>query len=463
MANRILTTTHETATNRPAPSRPVPRGSSLLPGAACVAFLMVAGCGGQNVYQAPPPPEVIVTRPQRQGVTTYFEYIGTAQAYEKVELRARVKGFLKEKLFRDGADVRKGELLFVIDEEPFQVRLNQARAKQSEAEAALKKAEGSKMREIAQAQLDLDESQLVLANIEEERYRQLAARNAGSRADLDRAEATRKRYEAQVASDRANLEQARTDWDINILAARSSLAATRADVRTAEIDLGYCRIVAPIDGRINHREFDVGNFVGDGQSTVLATIVKTDPIHAFISISEDDLLQVERMVREGKQLDYRKTPMPMELGLANEEGYPHIGEVDYSDPSVDSGTGTIRLRGVFPNPEGRITPGLFVRIRMPLERREDVLLVPDRAVSSDQSGQFLLVVGEEDVVERRAVRLGTTVGGMREVDGKISAQDRVVVDGLLRARPGLKVTPKLEADAGALAAKDSAETEPVRP
>lgn len=403
-----------------------------------------AGCGQANVYHEPPPPEVVVAKPRREAVTSYLEYTGTAQAFEKVELRARVKGFLKEKRFKDGADVKAGQLLFVIDEEPFRVRLEQAKAKQGEAEATYRKAEQSKSREVAHAQLDLDLSQLALSKLEENRTRNLLTRNAGSREDLDRAEATRKKNEAQVESDRANLEQAQSDYAINILAAKSSLAAALADVRNAEIDLGYCRITAPFDGRINNREFDVGNYVGDGQSTVLATVVKTDPIHAYVSVSEDDLLRLQHMERSGTRKDYRQAPMLVEMGLGNEEGYPHRGQVDYADPSVDTGTGTVRLRGVFANPDGLITPGLFVRVRMPLEKREGALLVPDRALGSDQSGSYLLVVGKEDKVERRSVRLGSEVDGMREVVGEIGPDERVVVDGLLRARPGLKVAPKFE-------------------
>lgn len=419
-----------------------------------IALFGAIGCGSGNVYHEPPPPEVVVTTPVSDTVTSYVEYVGTAQAFEKVELRARVKGFLKQKLFKDGAYVKAGQLLFVIDEEQFQARLEQAEARQAEAQSALRKAENSKMREVAQAQLDLDEAQLALARLEEARYQHLVAKNASSREDLDRAEATRKKNEAQVASDRANLEQSRADYEANILSAKSALAGARAEVRTAEIDLGYCRISAPIEGRINHREFDVGNFVGDGQSTVLATIVKTDPIHAYVSLSEDDLLRVESMVRLGRQQDYRTEPIPIEMGLGNEQGYPRQGTVDYLDPSIDSGTGTVRIRGVFPNPDGHVSPGLFVRVRMPLDRRDNALLVPERAVSSDQAGQYLLVVADDDKVERRPVKLGTTLGTLREVTGQIKPGDRVVVDGLLRARPGLKVQPKVLAPAEVIATAD---------
>lgn len=408
-------------------------------------FALVAGCGPSNVFHEPPPPEVVVANPTRQAVTSYIEYTGTAQASEKVELRARVKGFLKERLFKDGDDVKAGQLLFVIDEEPFQARLDQARARQEEAAAMLRKAEGSRAREVARAQLDLDESQLALAKIEENRSRNLVARNAGSREDLDRAEATRRRYEAQVEADRAALEQANADYETNILSARASIEATKADARNAEIDLGYCRIEAPIDGKINNREFDVGNYVGDGQATVLATVFKTDPIYAYITPSEDDLLRLQGAKgqdNKGQPRDYRKAEMPMELGLGYEQGYPFVGKVDYSDPTIDTGTGTIRMRGLFANQDGAITPGLFVRVRMPVETIPNALLVPDRALGADQGGAYLLVVGKDNKVERRSVKPGADVGPLRVVAGEIKAEDRVVVDGLLKARPGLQVNPK---------------------
>jgi RND family efflux transporter MFP subunit len=427
-----------------------------------VVVFGVVGCGHPNEYHEPPPPEVIVTHPIRQAVTSYLEYTGTAQASERVELRARVRGFLKARTFLDGDDVKAGQALFIIDEEPFQVRLDQARAKQEEAESALKKAENSKAREIAQAQVDLNLSQEMLSRIEEDRTRKLLTRNAGSREDLDRAEANRKKSEAQVDSDRASLEQARADYQINILSAKSSLAAARADVRNAEIDLGYCRVVAPIDGRINAREFDVGNYVGEGQSVVLSTIVRTDPIYTYITPSESDLLRIQSLIKRGKKTDYREASIPMEMGLGDEEGYPHIGQIDYIDPSVDTGTGTVRTRGVFKNLDRAITPGLFVRVRLPYEQRNDALLVPDRALGSDQGGTYLLVVGEGDKVERRAIKPGTEVGANRVVEGKIGPNDRIVVEGLLRARPGLKVVPKLEQAAGAVAAVPTAENS-VRP
>jgi len=396
----------------------------------------------------------MVVTPVQRSVTSYLSQTGTAQASERVELRARVKGFLAERCFKDGAAVKAGQLLFVIDEEPFRIRLAQLNAKIAEAEAAVTKAEHSKQREINQAKLDLDQADLELAKVSDERIRNLYSKNTISRDEFDRSNATLKKAEAQVASDRANLEQAQADYTVNLQSARSQLAAAKADARIAEIDLGYCRITAPIEGRINAREFDVGNYVGDGQSTVLATIVKVDPIYTVISPGEDDLLRIVRAQSSVQEL-------PIQMGLANEDGYPHQGKVDYIDPTVDTGTGTIRLRGVFSNPGGTIVPGLFVRVRIPSEKRDAALLVPDRSVSYDQGGSYLLVVGKDDKVERRTIEVGVEDGGMREVRGSIAAGDRVVVDGLLRARPGLKVDPKLEESATTTAATKTSQESSV--
>ncbi len=312
---------------------------------ATLLFGVVGGCGQSNQYVEPDRPEVTVTTPVRRSVTSYLEYTGTTQAAARIDLRARVRGFLKQKLFKEGSEVKAGQLLLVIDEESFQIRLEQAMAKQEEAESALRKAEESKTIEVAKAQLELDLSQLALARLDEGRTRELLNRRAGAKEELDKAEATRKKIEAQIKADRANLEQIEANFAINILAAKSGLRGAKAEVRNAQIDLGYCRITAPIDGRISRSEVDVGNYVGDGFATVLATIVKTDPVRAFINVSENDLLRIDRMVRQGKQADLRSATLPMEMALADETGYPHLGVADYADPVVDTGTGTVPHSG----------------------------------------------------------------------------------------------------------------------
>ncbi|MFO0950061.1 MAG: efflux RND transporter periplasmic adaptor subunit [Isosphaeraceae bacterium] len=401
------------------------------------------GCTPGNTYQPPPPPEVTVSPPLQRKLTTYAEYTGTTRASEQVDLRARVKGFLKEIHFEDRKnEVKAGQLLFVIDEKPYQVRLDEAQAKLDEARATLAKAEKSKAHEVAKAQINVDDAALVLAQVEERRNRTLLARNAGSREDVDRAEAARKRAEAQVQADRASYEQAVSDFDTNREAARAAVKDAEAAVENARIDLGYCRIVAPFDGRITRRLVDVGNLVGDGASTVLATLVKDNPIFAYTNVSDADVLQFRSLRRQGQRADYREVDVPIELGMPDEKGYPHSGRIDYVDPGTDPGSGTVQARGRFDNPDHVMIPGLFVRLRVPFLTNVDALLLPESAILSDQAGRYVLVVGDDDVVKQRPVTLGGySDDGLRIVQAGLSAGDRVVINGLQRARPDAKVKP----------------------
>jgi len=408
-------------------------------------LVLVVGCGKPNEYAAPPPPEVTVSVPIRRAVTDYLEYTGTTKAVETVELRARVKGFLKERHFEDGSVVKAGQLLLVIDEEPFQVALNMAQARLAEAEAAVKKAEQSKAKEVASAQLSLDKAVLLLSKLEEGRTKNLLARNAGTRESLDQAEASRRKGEAQVEADEANLEQSGADYQTNILSAKANVEAAKSDVRNAEINLGYCRISSPFEGRISRRAFDVGNLVGDGQATLLATILKDDPIYTYNTVGESDLLRFRKMAREGTHRDFEKgEEITLALGLANEEGFPLKGRLNYADPSVDPASGTITVRGIFPNPGRVIVPGLFARVRVALEEKPDALLVPERALGTDQEGRYLLVVDKKDVVERRKVKVGSQEGELRVIDSNLGPDDLVIVNGLQKARPGGKVKPTRE-------------------
>ena len=197
---------------------------------------------------------------------------------------------------------------------------------------------------------------------------------------------------------------------------------------------------APIDGRISRVNYHVGNLVGDGQASLLATIVKIDPIYAYTTVSEYDLLRFRRESGAGRGRGRRRPRRRWRWRWPARRAFPHTGRLDYQDPGLDPGTGTVQVRGVFPNPDGAILPGLFVRLRVPAGQRKGALLVPERALGTDQSGQYLLVVGKDDVVEYRPVKAGALLGDMRVVEGKIGPEDRVVVDGLLRARPKLKVT-----------------------
>lgn len=422
--------------------------------ATALTLLTLAGCGRQNAYIEPPPPDVTVTTPVERRVTEYLEFSGMTQPMETVEIRARVKGFLKERRFVEGSDVKQGDLLLVIDEETFQIQLDAARSRLKEAEVALEQATNSKAREIARAQVKLSETQVDLARRDEQRIRSLFERKIGTEAEFQQAVATKDVREAELESARARMEQEATTYDTAILANQTQVESAKIAVKNAELDLSYCRMTAPIDGRITRVNFDVGNLVGDGESSVLATIVKMDPIYAYATISEADVIRTPALTKFGTASENKQT-VSVELGTAGQQGFPVTGKLDYSDPSLDAATGTLRTRGVFPNKERTLLPGMFVRMRIPVAEKENAMLVPERALGTDQSGQFLLVVGAEDKVEYRPVKIGVALNDLRVVEGQISPNDQVIVEGLLRARPGAKVSPKPQQSPPAVGAKPS--------
>jgi membrane fusion protein (multidrug efflux system) len=390
-------------------SRGTPRTGAFLALGALTALL--AGCERRNTFVPPPPNEVTVSHPERRTVTNYLEYTGTARAVETVQVRARVEGYLDRIQFKDGQEVEQGQLLFEIDPRPFRAKLDAAQAELASAQA------------------------------------QFARRESDFQRD------TRLRQRGALSEEEYVTTRAERD------AARAAVAAAQATVATAELDLGYTQVTAPIAGHITERRVDVGNLVGRGDATPLATIVRDNPIHAYWTASEADLLRVRSKIPEG-QRDVRDAPMPIDLGLANEQGYPHQGQFDYADPYVDPATGTITGRGTFENPDHAIVPGMFVRIRVPLERDQDALLVPERAIGSDQAGRYVLVVNDRDVVEQRPIVPGSLVDGMRVIASNLEPDDRVVVNGLQRARPGTRVKPVM---AGATAAAKADAPAPPAP
>jgi membrane fusion protein (multidrug efflux system) len=429
-----------------APRRPPARRLGFGAALGIGILTSLLGCQKKNQYVEPPPPEVIVSSPRQQDVTEFIETRGTTHAVQTVEIRARVRGFLKERHVQDGEIVAPGQLLLVIDEEPFQVALDQAKAGLAEAEAALAKATQSQAREMMRAQLALDESQLRLAITEEQRMRPLAAVGSGavSQEDMDRAIANRKQMEAKIAATRANLAQVEADYNTNIDTAKAKVAAAKTAVRSAEIDLGYCRMTSPIAGRIGRVNYDVGNLVGDMQASLLTTIVNNDPIQMYVSLSVADFIKYRNVAGEPLPGSHPEEQIPVELRLEGESDYRHRGRIDYHDPIVDQGTGTIQVRAVFPNGDGLILPGMSGGMRIPVGHQSAALLVPDSAIGTDQLGQYVYVVDSDNKVVYRQVHTGQAIGGMRVVEGKIGPQDRVIVEGLLRARPGVKVAPKAE-------------------
>lgn len=369
---------------------------------AVLAALWLAGCGQDNRYVAPPPPTVTVAPPVQRQVTRYFETTGSTAAVNSANLVARVQGFVQEISYQDGSFVAKGTPLFTIEPEPYRLKQQQAEAAEAAAQATLKQAEA-----------------------EFERQTELAGRQVTSKVALDNATANRD-------SALARLQQA------------------EADTRQAALNLGYTKVTAPFDGVVTARQVSVGELVGGGGATVLATIVQLEPIHVTFNVSERDVLRVRaEMAKRGmKGVDLKGAPI--EIGLANDTGYPHRGALDYVAPALNSSTGTLAARAVFVN-EGRVLlPGYFVRVRIPLDPRPS-LLVPDAAVGTDLGGRYVLVVNRDDVVEQRKVEIGPVVGELRVIESGIAAEDRVVVAGLLRAVPGQKVAPQAQPAATARA------------
>lgn len=373
---------------------------------AGAALGALAACGESNTYVPPPPPKVTVVQPVKRAVTIYLEATGNSAAVNTANLVARVPGFLSTVNYKDGDLVKKGTLLFTIEPESYALKYKQAQAAEEAAAATVK-----------QTQADYD------------RQVDLAARGTASKATLDSSTANRD-------TARANYEQA------------------QVNTKLAQINYGYTSVTAPFDGIVTARTVSVGEYVGaNSQPTVLATIVQHDPIYVNFSINERDLLRIRAEVRRRGLTPDDLKKVPVEIGLQTDEGYPHRGALDYAAPTVDASTGTLTARAIVENPRRVLLPGLFVRVRVPIEKQDDALLVPDVALGSDQSGRYVYVVNKDNVVEQRNVDMGPLDGTLRVINKGVNADDRVIVAGLLRAIPGQKVEPQTAAPAQAATKK----------
>ncbi|MBI3515773.1 MAG: efflux RND transporter periplasmic adaptor subunit [Proteobacteria bacterium] len=344
---------------------------------------------------APAAPPVTVSAPLQHEVVEWDEYTGQFAAVDYVEIRARVSGYLQEIHFEDGQLVKKGDLLFVIDPRPYEI----ARAS-------------------AKAQIDQATATVELATRELNRAAELRQRD----------------FVAQSTYDQ-RLQQLRSS--------SATLEGARAALREAELNLEFSRVTAPIAGRISRREVSVGNLVsGSGTTTLLTTIVTLDPLYLNFDMSEADFLAYQRAVARGKLASTRDDQVPVQAHLIDETNWTLKGRLDFVDNQVDRSTGTIRARGVFPNDKLFITPGQFGRIRIPGSEPYQAILVPDSALVTDQSRKLLMTVTEDGTVVPKVVRPGPTYEGLRIIRDGIAPTDRIVINGLLRARPGAKVTPQ---------------------
>lgn len=371
----------------------------LSPRTAVVGFatlLALCGCDDENKYEPPPAPKVGVAQPAKQTVTRYLELTGNVVSLDKVELVARVPGFLREIDYKDGSMVKKGDVLFVIEPAPYEAKVQQAEAEVGAAKAKADFAEADFQRQYTLSQTTKFGWQS-------------------------------KYYEAQEKRDesRANLQRA------------------QASLALAKIELGYTKITAPFDGIVTTHLAAVGALVGSGRPTPLATILKLDPIYVTAHLSEQDVLRIIADPKGISTADLGK--IPIELGLMTDKAYPHKGVIDYIAPLVDPSTGTLEVRGVFTNADDELLPGLFARVRVPPSQgpEEAALLVPVSALGSDQAGRYVLLVDKNDVVDKRSVTVGPAVGDMRVIEQGLGADDKVIVAGLSRAVPGQKVKVEL--------------------
>lgn len=405
--------------------------------AALLAGAVLSGCKEPEAPAAPAAPLVGIVESKRMDVPVIATPNGTTIAIESVTIRARVRGFLTERHFDEGTTVKKGDLLLVIDEEPYKVALDTAQAKLAEAKAAVSKAEQSKIRETSAAKLALDEAQLNLKRIEERRARVLLSRSAGSQEELDQAEADRKQFEAQVEADKAALEQAKADYDVGILAAKAQLEAAEAGVRDAELNLSYCRMTAPIDGRIGQALVKVGNLVGPGPEggsyTDLATIQQLDPIAVDIPTSSRYLAKANELVRRGLAVNLSHP------GTEGEEEHPYVGECYFVDNFIDPTTSTFLVKARVPNPHGSLLPGEYVKLHMEVDSLEDVVVVPASAVMETETGPVVYIVDGGKVAIQRVDAGLTMYQGLRVITGGLEAGVPIIVEGLQLIRPGMEV------------------------
>jgi RND family efflux transporter MFP subunit len=343
-----------------------------------------------------PAPTVTVAKPTRQAVTNNYEFTGTTKAVEEVEIRARVEGYLEKIHFVEGSKVGKGDLLFEVERRSYQA-----------------------MRDQVWAQLQSSQAELTRAQLDLERVEQAVKISAVSQQEVSTRRAQRDQAKAAVMAGKAALEQ-------------------------AELNLSYTQIHSPIDGRISRKFVDVGNLVGAGEQTVLATVVRLRPIYVHFHVSEGFLIDKFGV----DSLDNQST-CPFSVARENEEDFSYEGVVNYMDNMVDAGTGTILLRGELANTDETFLPGMFVRVKVPVGTQSDAIVVHDRALNTDIGGKYLLLVNKDSVVQRRPVEVGRAVGEMRVIASGLSIEDTYILKGAQFVFPGMKVNAQFEGQAPA--------------
>jgi RND family efflux transporter MFP subunit len=358
---------------------------------------LLVGCGRSgSAAQAPPPPQVSVAAVVEKRVKDWDEFTGRFQAVETVEIRPRVSGYIDKIGFKEGSLVKQGDLLFVIDPRPYQADYDRAAADLKRYKTALE-----------------------LARIESTRVQRLRESGAVSQEELDERTSTVAQAEANVAGAQATLE-------------------------SASLNLGFTRVTSPVTGRVSRAEVTRGNLVtgGNNGGTLLSSVVSMDPIYLYFDSDEQAYLRYMQMARSGERTSPREATNPVHIGLANEEGFPHAGTMDFVDNQLNPQTGTIRTRAVFANKDGLFTPGLFARVQLVGSDDYNAILIDDRAVNTDQSQKYVFLLGADNKVEYRKIKLGRVIDGLRIVREGLKPGDVIVVNGAQRVHPGLTVAPQ---------------------
>ncbi|MBV9490961.1 MAG: efflux RND transporter periplasmic adaptor subunit [Verrucomicrobia bacterium] len=364
-------------------------------GCAGLGFALVAclaGCGKPQATQAPlQPPTVTVAKPIQKQTVDHSEYTGRLSAVDNVDIRPRVSGYIDSVHFKEGDLVTKGQLLFIIDPRPYQAALDQAKGQLSQAEAQQK----------------LNDANFA-------RAQDLRAKGVIASADYDTAVAQKSQADAQVV-------------------------AAQAAVESAQLNFDFTQLKAPVAGRVSREQITVGNLVQADQST-LTNIVSVDPIYAYAEVDENTVLRFRKLVAEGAIDDARQAQVPITIALGSQNDFAYQGVIDFIDNKIDSGTGTLQIRGKFDNPRGILLPGLFVRVQVPTSKRYDALLISDQAVISDQGLKFVFVATPDQKAKQIRVTLGPLVDGLRVVRAGLKPDDEVIVDGIVKVRPGMPLT-----------------------
>ena len=362
-----------------------------------IAVMVLAACGGTETTAPsapPPPPEITVATVIHERITEWDEFTGRLQAPQTVSLVPRVSGYIEKVLFQEGALVKKGDVLFLIDSQPFDTEVKRLKADLINAKAAAQ-----------------------LASHDYDRAKKLGKQRAISNEAVDNRRAQQQQTAAQVASVQA--------------------ALTRA-----QLDVQYTKVTAPIDGRVSYAMVTEGNFVNAGQSE-LTSVVSTDTMYAYFDLDEQTYLKYDRLASAGKRVDARDTNAdnPVYMGLANDTGYPHIGHIDFVDNRINQQTGTIRIRARFTNQDNSLIPGLFARVKLIGSDTYEGILIDNKAIGTDLNNKFVLVVNAENILEYRPVTLGETINGLRIVTQGLAPEDVIVVNGLQRVRPAMQIKP----------------------